>query len=77
MGWTGAQSCASLRDQGRPRDCDERPQDGIGPLDRLHLQYAKDEKGSLIGAVKLAYTDAPQATFTIPAGTKTVTGFNS
>ena len=39
--------------------------------------YAKDEKGALIGAVKLAYTDAPTATFRIPPGTKNVTGFNS
>jgi desulfoferrodoxin (superoxide reductase-like protein) len=40
--------------------------------------YAKDsESGALIGAVKLAYTDAPHATFDIPAGTKKVVGFNS
>jgi desulfoferrodoxin (superoxide reductase-like protein) len=40
--------------------------------------YAKDsDSGALIGAVKLAYMDAPHATFAIPAGTKKVVGFNS
>lgn len=40
--------------------------------------YAKDaDSGALIGAVKLAYTDAPHATFPVPAGTKNVMGFNS
>lgn len=40
--------------------------------------YAKDaDTGALIGAVKLAYTDATHATFAVPAGTKNVAGYNS
>lgn len=43
------------------------------------IQYiwAKNESGTMIGAVKLAHTDTPSLTIDVPAGTKAITAYES
>jgi superoxide reductase len=52
---------------------------GHGMEEAHWIQYiwAKDEGGSMIGAVKLAHTDTPTLTLDVPAGVKSVTAFES